>query len=980
MRSKLAISFLISLLFNSVTLASGPARVAAATVAPRASLSSGAGADGAVYSIAVQSDGKSLIGGDFTHYNGQARGRLARLNGDGSLDTAFLATGAGADGAVAPIAMQGDGKIMIGGGFTQFNGVPRGHVARLNSDGSLDNAFLSSGAGADSAVVAIAVQSNGKIMIGGAFSQFNGVARGSVARLNSDGSLDTTFLATGAGPYPWVFAIAVQSDGKILIGGDFWKYNGVLRGKVARLNSDGSLDTTFLATGTGANSGSAVEAIAVQGDGKILIGGDGHFTNYNGVARGHVARLNSDGSLDTTFLATGVGSDNRVSAIAVQSDGKIVIGGWFYQFNGVARSKVARLNSDGSLDTTFLATGAGVNGYGQVDAMAVQSDGKILIGGDFLGYNNTARAFVARLNGDGSLDTAFPAGGGPGAAGVWEDISDRLPPQPTGARAVTHVVVKGSKVWAAGPNTGILYRSGDSGAHFIAIDTGLLGIADLIFFDELNGLAFTGTKCARTSDGGTTWSVPVTIGYHHSIAFATPLIGYAGWQQGVFYRTGDGGATWEKKFISPSCCDILDLAFPDPVAPGTGYMVIANGGESLFKTTDGGTTWLVQMSSLGMDALDFVSPGLGWTVGGFGEIFGFNDGLWTKQVSNAPFNQYDDQVSLMGVSFLPDGLTGWVVGYGGTILHTTDGGQSWLQEGQALNLPSQTVLTGIAAVSPTLAFASGYPASAMGGPPSDTRRLFIFTAAAIPLSADVALQVTPPVGLNSGGQGSFTIKVTNNGPMEAPGPITVAATLAPELSFASGAGQGWSCSAASQAVTCSTVGPLASSQWLPDLVVAVEASAAAVSSVSQTFTVSSAAPDPNEANNTVTVTVQIHAVVALAITTTSPLPAGLVGQAYSQAFTATGGAGSYSWSVISGSLPAGLLLSSGGVLSGNPVTAGNSSFTVQVTDAAGSTSSAAFTLQISAPLAAIPMLSEWGRLVFFLLVAVIGFDVLRRIR
>jgi uncharacterized delta-60 repeat protein len=135
-----------------------------------------------------------------------------------------------------------------------------------------------------------------------------------------------------------------------------------------------------------------VESVTVQSDGKVLIGGG--FTAYNGTSRGNVARLNSDGSLDTDF-ATGAGANNYVGSVAVQSDGKILIGGGFTTYNNTSRGGVARLNSDGSLDTGFLATGAGANG--QVESVAVQSDGKILIGGRFTTYNGTSRGYVARL-------------------------------------------------------------------------------------------------------------------------------------------------------------------------------------------------------------------------------------------------------------------------------------------------------------------------------------------------------------------------------------------------------------------------------------------------------------------------------------------------------------------------------------------------------------------------------------------------------
>jgi uncharacterized delta-60 repeat protein len=292
-----------------------------------------------VWSIAVQSNGKVLIGGYFTTYNGTARGSIARLNSDGSLDTGFLATGAGADGDVLSVVLQSDGKVLIGGWFTTYNGTSRGHVARLNSDGSLDTGFLATGAGANSYVNSVAVQSDGKVLIGGEFTTYNGTSRGYVARLNADGSLDTGFLATGAGANSYVNSVAVQSDGKVLIGGDFTTYNGTSRGNVARLNSDGSLDTGFLATGAGADN--AVYSVAVQSDGKVLIGGN--FTTYNGTSQGCVARLNSDGSLDTGFPATGAGADGDVLSVVLQRDGKVLIGGNFTTYNGTSRGCVARL-------------------------------------------------------------------------------------------------------------------------------------------------------------------------------------------------------------------------------------------------------------------------------------------------------------------------------------------------------------------------------------------------------------------------------------------------------------------------------------------------------------------------------------------------------------------------------------------------------------------------------------------------------------
>ncbi|WP_144035926.1 delta-60 repeat domain-containing protein [Spirosoma fluviale] len=219
----------------------------------------GDGTTSTVQSMVVQGNGKILIGGTFTTYNGTGRNYIARLNADGTLDTGFD-PGTGPSSTVTSVAVQGDGKILIGGTFTTYNGTGRNYIARLNADGSLDTGF-NPGTGANSNVYSMAVQGDGKILIGGTFTTYNGTGRNYIARLNADGSLDTGFNP-GTGPSSNVASVAVQGDGKILIGGEFSTYNGTSRNRIARLNADGSLDTGFN-PGTGANSG--VQSVAVQG-------------------------------------------------------------------------------------------------------------------------------------------------------------------------------------------------------------------------------------------------------------------------------------------------------------------------------------------------------------------------------------------------------------------------------------------------------------------------------------------------------------------------------------------------------------------------------------------------------------------------------------------------------------------------------------------------------------------------------------------
>jgi len=346
----------------------------------------GTGANGTVNTTALQPDGKILIGGEFTSYKGTARNRIARLNADGNLDTTFN-PGTGTNGTVYTTALQPDGKIIIGGDFTSYNGTARIRIARLNADGSLDTTFNPS-TGANYFVETTALQPDGKIIIGGNFTTYNGTARNRIARLNANGSVDTTFNP-GTGTNFQVSTTALQPDGKILIGGDFIVYNSTARNRIARVNADGSLDTTFN-PGTGANGG--VDATALQPNGKIIIGGT--FSSYNGTARNYIARLNADGSLDATFNP-GAGANDNVNTTALQPDGKIIIGGWFTSYNGTTRNHIARLNADGSLDATFKQ---GQGASGPVVTTALQPDGKIIIGGDFSIYNGYGRKRIARLH------------------------------------------------------------------------------------------------------------------------------------------------------------------------------------------------------------------------------------------------------------------------------------------------------------------------------------------------------------------------------------------------------------------------------------------------------------------------------------------------------------------------------------------------------------------------------------------------------
>jgi uncharacterized delta-60 repeat protein len=364
-----------------------------------------------VKAIGLQADGKVVIGGEFSAPVVTGRSRLERLSTSGVVDVTFTGdTGVNSD--IYSMALQSNGKVAIGGFFTTVNGLSRNRVAQLNADGTLDSAF-NPGTGATNAVFAVATQTDNKVIVGGSFLQVNGVGRPRLARLNADGGVDTDFCSNpagtrcgvpGSGPNDQITAITVQPDGKILIGGYFGDYGGTARSKIARLNTNGTLDAGFN-PGGGASAlvSPTVYSIAEQTDTKVLIAGS--FTSFDGQIRNHVARLNSNGSLDTLFVPnTGTaGAVLDFYAVVAQPDGKVIVGGAFFPLQGMTPARIARLNSDGSIDSSFGGTGAN----GNVRSVVLQPDGRIVIVGEFTQVNGVERNRVARLNSNGSLDTGF---------------------------------------------------------------------------------------------------------------------------------------------------------------------------------------------------------------------------------------------------------------------------------------------------------------------------------------------------------------------------------------------------------------------------------------------------------------------------------------------------------------------------------------------------------------------------------------------
>jgi uncharacterized delta-60 repeat protein len=347
------------------------------------------GANRSVRALAVQPDGKIVLGGEFTAVAGQSRRRVARLNSDGSLDASF--NDPDVNGAVYALAIQPDNKILIGGSFGTVGGQTLNRVARLNSDGSLDPTFGDPNAGGP--VYALAVQADGKIVVGGSFFSVGGEERYGIARVHPDGALDTTFVVPrSASTLQGTNTLALQPDGKILMGGRFDDMGASWADKLIRLHPDGTLDTSFKP-----NPDDNVHSLALQPDGKIVA--VGAWTSDGGINRFHPS-----GVVDANFRPPTV--DANVLAAALQTDGRIVVGGYFQSLDGQVHRYIGRLSPGGALDAALSPAPDST-----VFALAVQPDNKILVGGEFTTMSGQWRHGVARLNADGTLDTAFLAPG-----------------------------------------------------------------------------------------------------------------------------------------------------------------------------------------------------------------------------------------------------------------------------------------------------------------------------------------------------------------------------------------------------------------------------------------------------------------------------------------------------------------------------------------------------------------------------------------
>jgi uncharacterized delta-60 repeat protein len=359
----------------------------------------GEGANAAVLTSVVQADGKIIIGGEFGLYNGVPRNNIARLNTDGTLDLSFHHHGMGANNTIHAILQQPDEKLIVVGRFTNIFSKAHNRIARLHKDGSEDQSF-NAGIGPNSIISTCALQEDGKIIIGGYFKTYNGIDRKGVARLHPNGTLDEGFVPAIINNDQTVVS-AVQKDGKILIGGVYTRTNGTVGNYVLRLNEDGSIDQNH-----------NIQALALQPDGKILIGMRYNHSYAND--HSYVSRLNTNGSQDATFIVE-TSTWGSIHSIVTEEGGKIYTGGNFLTYGNQARTSIARLNTNGSLDNSFKHD---LDTHGSIHTIAFQKDGNLVISGNYVSTDAQMPSRVRRISPTGLLDRSFNVSTGYGANSV----------------------------------------------------------------------------------------------------------------------------------------------------------------------------------------------------------------------------------------------------------------------------------------------------------------------------------------------------------------------------------------------------------------------------------------------------------------------------------------------------------------------------------------------------------------------------------
>lgn len=394
----------------------------------------GNGANGAIHAMAVQPDGKVVIGG-FSKYD-ENPWKLVRLNPDESVDTSF--SYAFTEGTVNAVKLLPDGKFLVAARVPEINPESNCLLFRINADGTLDESYtisslsfgyvydfhirpdgkiwatgwfmgvnnsniqnialfdnngildVSVAINPNNAVLGLAIQNDGQAIITGAFTQVLGQSKRCIARIKTDFTLDIDFTPTST--MFWAYSVAIADDGKFYVASSSFP--------IGRYHPDGTTDTTFTNTESPGFAALFVPMV-IQPDGKILLGG----------GRG-IQRYNTDGSTDSSFTTiNGISGPPDTTEISLLPDGKIFVAGNFQTYEGVTEHYITKRNADGSWDSSF-DRGSGNGADNTITKAIPLNNGQILISGYFDHYNETPSRHIAKLLPDGEIDPGFSVGTG----------------------------------------------------------------------------------------------------------------------------------------------------------------------------------------------------------------------------------------------------------------------------------------------------------------------------------------------------------------------------------------------------------------------------------------------------------------------------------------------------------------------------------------------------------------------------------------
>lgn len=338
------------------------------------------GTNGLVAKISQAPNNKLYVAGSFIGYNGKKVYDLIRITKNGILDPSFNPVILeGYSNLIYDVLSDQNDKVLVGGSIYATAGL-QNHFFRLNSDGSNDLSFAV-GTGFNGSVLDIELQPDNKILVGGGFYSYNSNNANYIIRLNTDGSIDNTF-ATGTGFNNYVYGIKYLSNGKIVVFGDFTNYNGTPVNRIVLLNANGTIDNSFNVV-LGPNDG--IRKALELPNGNLLIGGI--FTTWDGIPAGNVVEMNLQGSI-VNNIQFGTGFNGAIYDIEQQSNGKLLFAGQFSNYNGVNAQNVIRIYSDGAIDSSNFESYSFTSGLEYVLDVSLL-DTNIILGGNFVSINGS---------------------------------------------------------------------------------------------------------------------------------------------------------------------------------------------------------------------------------------------------------------------------------------------------------------------------------------------------------------------------------------------------------------------------------------------------------------------------------------------------------------------------------------------------------------------------------------------------------------